>query len=111
MAKKKSPWVVFVIKLNRQTQEGRIRWKFVGDQPDFTHSDVQRYGPAYVADVDDATLRLYSVKVLRETPEEIAYWDEAVVLEVQTSDTDYFVRIPVVAGLDDLYESVNIHCK
>jgi hypothetical protein len=99
-------WVSFVTKLNRQTQEDRIRWQFTGDQPDLTNSDVQIYGPAYVADVDDSTLRLYTLKTWRETPEGQNYWDEGVVLEIQTSEEGDFVRIPRVSGLEDLYESV-----
>ena len=95
-------WVSFVTKLNRQTQEGRIRWRFVGDQEDFATSDFQRYGPAYIAEIDDATVRIYSLKTLREEN----YWMEDIILEVQTSETGDLVRIPGVSGLEDLYESV-----
>jgi hypothetical protein len=94
-------WVSFVTKLNRQTHEDRIRWEFVGDQEDFTNSEYQRYGPAYVADVDDATVRIYTLKTWEDGD-----WHEAIILEIQTSDTGDFVRIPRVPSLHDLYESV-----
>lgn len=99
-------WVSFVTKLNRHTQEGRIRWKPAGEQPDLKSSDFQQYGPAYVAEVDDATVRIYREKIRRLSEGEEEYWQDGVRLEIKTSDLGEFIRIPKVAGLDDLYETV-----
>jgi hypothetical protein len=59
-----------------------------------------------MADVDDATVRIYSLKTLTEEN----YWDENIILEIQTSENADLVSIPIGSGsgsaLEDLYESV-----
>jgi|SRR6476620_5811634 hypothetical protein len=99
-------WVSFVTKLNRLTQEGRIRWKWIGEQPDLLSSNFQQYGPAYVARLDDATVRIYKEKIRRMTDVEEEYWDSTVVLEIRTDDGGTFIRVPKTPSLEDLYETV-----
>ncbi len=99
-------WIAFLAKLNRQTQEGRIRWKLAGEQPDLPNSDFQQYGPAYIAEADDARVRIYKERTRRITDVDEEYWNDAVVLEIRTSDEGDFVRAPTMPGLDDLYEVV-----
>ncbi len=100
-------WIAFITKLNRQTQEGRIRWKLIGEQPDLLNSDFQQYGPAYIAEADDdATVRMYKERTRRIADTDEEYWQDAVVLDIRTSDRGDFVRAPRTPGLDDLYEVV-----
>jgi hypothetical protein len=100
-------WIAFITKLNRQTQEGRIQWKLIGEQPDLLNSDFQQYGPAYIAEADDdATVRMYKERTRRIADTDEEYWQDAVVLDIRTSDRGDFVRAPRTPGLDDLYEAV-----
>jgi hypothetical protein len=75
-------------------------------QAGLINTDLQQYGPAYLAEVAGATIRIYKEKIIRETEYEEKYWNERVVLEIRPEELGDFVRIPATSGLDDLYESV-----
>ena len=99
-------WVSFVVALNRETQEGRLKWS-VEDQPDLRSSDVQRFGPVYITEAQRALIRLYKENI-KNIGDEISegFWDEDVVLEVKPYGDGDYIRVPRLPGLDDLYETV-----
>jgi len=99
-------WVSFITKLNDQTQVGKIRWRSARDDDDRLVSHFQQYGPIYSAELDNATVRIYREKFKKMTLDEEEYWDDSVVLDIKTSDGSDFIRIPRVAGIEDLYETV-----
>lgn len=102
---KTNRWVSFIAKLNQLTQDGQVRWD-VQQQPDLLGSDFQQYGPAYVAQVDEATVRIYRIKIRSTTHDDEGYWNDAVNLEIKTSESADFIKIPRTPGIEDLYESV-----
>ena len=101
-----SRWVSFVAKLNRETQEGKIRWR-VAPQSDLPPSGFQQYRPAYTAEFGEGIVRIF-LEYVRETNEYRGeYWDESVAIEIKTSRDADFVRIPDTPGDWDLFETVS----
>jgi hypothetical protein len=91
---------------NRETQEGRLEWR-VEDQHDLLASDVQRFGPVYATEAQQARIRLYKERMKYEAGETYdGFWEETIVLEVKPHGGGDFIRIPRLPGLDDLYETV-----
>lgn len=102
---KTNRWVPFITKLNQLTQDDQVRWD-IKQQPDLVGSDLQQYGPAYVAQIDGATVRIYRAKIRALTQEEEEYWEDIANLEIKTSENSDFIKIPRTPGIEDLYESV-----
>src|SRR3954463_11918134 len=99
-------WVAFVAKLNEQTQEGKMRWRADRFGDDLLVSHFQRYGPVYSVEVGGATVRIYHERLRQMTLDEEEFWEDSVVMDIKTTTEGEFVRIPMVPGIEDLYETV-----
>jgi len=107
MADETGRLVKFVAKLNRMTQEGRIKWELYNPPEDLTSGTSDKFPYFWGAKVDDQYLGLYVRRFQDYGPEnDEAYWTEQTVLAFCAADWTPVWEFPRTAGIHELRNSV-----
>jgi hypothetical protein len=107
MADQRGRLVEFIAKLNRMTQEGRIKWQLYQPPEYLTSGTDDIYPFFWGAKVDDKKLGLYVQRHITSDFFRInKYWEEKTVLAFCQDDWTPVWEFPQIAGINELRSSV-----
>jgi len=107
MANDSGRLVKFVAKLNRMTQEGRMKWELYDPPAELISGTSDKFPFFWGAKVDDKNLGLYVRRYLAYDPEPGAPdWDEQTVLAFCANDWTPIWEFPRTAGIGELRDSI-----
>ena len=106
MADEKGRLVKFVAKLNRMTQEGRIKWTLYDPPEDLASGTDDKFPFFWGTRVDDKNLGLYVPRFLDYDSMHGGNWDEQTVLAFCAADWTPVWEFPRTAGIHELRNSV-----
>lgn len=103
-------WVTFVAKLNRMTQEGSLNWEMMNPPKDLISGTDDKIPMFFGAVLKDRNIAIYVQRYRSYDPDrDQLYWTERIVLAFCGSDWMPIWEFPAIAGIQELYDSVQRH--
>ena len=107
MANESGRLVKFVAKLNRRTQEGRIKWDLYDTPEELTSGKDEKFPFFWGTQVNDRNLGLYVRRYLDyDSMHDDNFWNEQTVLAFCANDWTPVWEFPGTAGINELRNSI-----